>query len=145
MRVAGVSVSARGDSQQAALTVPVVALPGQQRRVFRQQLLQAFDVVVVNDASSLRYRPLKPLADAFAHLGGEVLPAGEAVFTRDDKLRVALRQRQVDIRQVRARTRDGSDVTGADVARELLCLFTEGFQRRTSREGLRSGHCDLLS
>jgi hypothetical protein len=35
-------------------------------------------------------------------------------------LRVALRQRQVDIRQMRARSRDGGGVTGGDVARELL-------------------------
>ena len=120
-------------------------MPGQQRRVFSQQLLQTFDVVVVNDASSLRYRPLEPLAEALADFSGEVLPAGIAVLTRDHELRVALRQRQVDIRQVRARTCDGTGVTGGDVAREPLCLFTEGFERRTSRERLRSGHCDLLS
>ena len=48
VRVEAVAVGAGGDSQQAA--VIVVALPGQQRRVFSQQLLQAFDVVVVNDA-----------------------------------------------------------------------------------------------
>ena len=75
----------------------VVALPGQQRRVFSQQLLQAFDVVVVNDASSLRCRPLQTVAEAFAHFSGEVLPAGVAVLTRDHELRVALRQGQVDM------------------------------------------------
>ena len=58
LRVAGVAIGTRGHSQQAA--VIVVVLPGKQRRVFGQQLLQAFDVVVVNDASSLRYRPLEP-------------------------------------------------------------------------------------
>ena len=56
LRVARVAIGARGDSQQAAVC-PVVALPGQQRRVFSQQLLQAFDVVVVNGASSLRRPP----------------------------------------------------------------------------------------
>ena len=75
----------------------------------------------------------------------EVLPAAIAVLARDHELRVALRQRQIDIRQLRARTRDGSGVTGGDVARESFCLFTEVFERRTSRERLRSGYCDLLS
>ena len=123
----------------------IVVLPGQQRRVFRQQLLQAFDVVVVNDASSLRCRPLESFAEAFADFSGEVLPACVAVLARDQELRVALRQRRVDIRQMRARTRDGTGVTGGDVAREFLCLFTEGFERRTSRERLRSGHGAPLS
>ena len=121
-----------------------MALPGEQRRVFSQQLLQAFDVVVVNDPSSLRYRPLEPLAEALADLSREVLPAGVAVLARDHELRVALRQRQVDTRQMRARTRDGTGVTGGDVARELLCLFAEGFERRTDRERLRNGHCALF-
>ena len=58
-RVECVTIGASGESQQAA--VIVVALPGKQRRVFSQQLLQAFDVVVVNDASSLRCRPLEPV------------------------------------------------------------------------------------
>ena len=142
-RVARVAIGTRGESQQAA--VIVVALPGQQRRVFSQQLLQAFDVVVVNDASSLRCRPLQTVAEAFAHFSGEVLPAGVAVLTRDHELRVALRQGQVDMWQVHSRTCDGTGVTGGDVARELLCLFAEGVERRTSRERLRSGHCDLLS
>ena len=59
--------------------------------------LQAFDVVVVNDASSLRDRPFEPLAEPLAHLSREVLPAGVAVLPRDHELRVALRQRQIDI------------------------------------------------
>ncbi len=145
LRVTRVAISARGDSQQAALAVPVLALPGKQRRVFSQQLLQAFDVVVVNGVSSLCDRPLQTLAEALAHLRGEALPAGVAVLTREHELRVALRQGQVNIWQLRARTRDGARITGGDVAPELLCLLTEGFERRTSRERLRSGHCDLLS
>ena len=56
-----VAVGAGGESQQPAIIFVVV--PGQQRRVFSQQLLQAFDVVVVNDASSLRCRPLQPFAE----------------------------------------------------------------------------------
>jgi hypothetical protein len=77
--------------------------------------------------------------------GAGVSPARVAVLARDHELRGALCQRQVDIRQMRARTRNGSDVTGGDLARELLCLFTEGLERRTRRERLRSGRCDLLS
>ena len=120
-------------------------VPRKQRRILSQQLLQAFDVVVVNDASSLCCRPLESFAEAFADFSGEVLPAGVAVLTGDHELRIALRQRQVDMWQVHARTCDGSGVTGGDVARELLCLFTEGLERRTSRERLRSGHSDPLS
>src|SRR5262249_38333864 len=83
--------------------------------------------------------------EPFSHLGHEVLPAGVAVLARDHELRVALRQRQVDIRQMRARTRYRNGVTRGDVARELLCLFTERLERRTSRERFRCGHGDLLS
>jgi hypothetical protein len=99
----------------------------------------------VNDASSLRCRPLQTLAEAFVHLSGEVLPPGVPVLTRDHELCVALRQGQVNTWQLQARTCDGTGVTGGDVARELLCLFTEGLERRTNRERLGSGHCDLLS
>ncbi len=134
-RVEAVAIGARGEFQQAAGAAPVVALPGQQRRIFSQQLLQAFDVVFVNEASSLRYRPLESLAEPFADLSREVLPAGVAVLARDHELRVALRQGQVNVWQLHPRTCDGISVTGGDVARELLCLFTEGFERRTSREG----------
>src|SRR5688500_10722802 len=111
----------------------------------RQQLLQPFDIVVVNDALSLRGRPLQTPAKALAHLSGELLPALEAVLTRDNELRVALRQRQVDVRQMCTCTRDGASVAGGDVAREFLGLFAEGLERRASRQRLRSGHCDLLS
>ncbi len=105
----------------------------------------AFDVVVVNDASSLLRCPLQTVAEAFAHFGGEILPAGEAVLTREHELGVALRQGQVYLWELRPRTCDGTGATGGDVARELLRLFAEGFERRTGRERLRSGHCDLLS
>jgi hypothetical protein len=54
-------------------------------------LLQTFDVVVVNDASSLRRCPLQTVAEAFAHFGGEILPDGEAVLTREHELGVAQR------------------------------------------------------
>jgi hypothetical protein len=86
-RVEAVAKRAGGDSQNAAF--PVVALPGQQRRVFPQQLLQAFDVVVVNEASSLPDRPLQTAAKALADFSGEVLPAAVAVLTRECELSVA--------------------------------------------------------
>src|SRR5262249_57667278 len=110
------------------------------RRIFGQQQLQAFDVVVVNDASTLCRRPLQTFVKAFAHFSREVLPPGVAVLTRDYELRVALRQGQVDIRQVHARTCDGAGVTCGDVARELLCLFAEGLERGTARQSFRIDH-----
>ena len=116
--------------------VPVLIEGGarKQRRVFSQQLLQAFDVVVVNGASSLCRRPLQTAAKAFAHFSGEVLPACAAVFTRDHELRIALRQGQIHIRQLRPRTCNRIGVTGGEVARELLCLFTGGI-RETDEPG----------
>jgi hypothetical protein len=47
--------------------VPLVSLPGEQRRVFVKQLLQAFDVVVVNEARRLCDRPLESVAEACTH------------------------------------------------------------------------------
>src|SRR5262247_576954 len=143
VRVEAVAIGARGDSQQAALIV--VALPGKQRGIFSQQLLLVFGVVVVNDASRLCYRPLQSAAKAFSHFSGEVLPAGVAVLTCDHELRVALRQGQVNVWQLRPRSCDRVGGAGGDVARKFLCLFTEGFERRTSGKGFRCGHCDLLS
>jgi hypothetical protein len=141
-RVEAVAIGARGESQKAAV---IVTVPGQQRRILSQQLLQPFDVVVVNDGSSLHCRPLQTAAEAFAHFSGEVLPACVAVLTRDHELRVALRHGQINTRQLRPRTCHRIGVTSGDVARELLCLFTEGFERRTGWERLRSSHCAPLS
>jgi hypothetical protein len=144
-RVEAVAIGTRGESQHAVAAAPGVAVPGQQRRMISHQLLQRFDVVVVNDVSSLLDRPLQTAAEALAHFSGEVLPAGVAVLTCDHELRVALRQGQIDIRQLRAHTCDGIGIAGSDLACELLGLFAKGFERRTIREGLRSRHCDLLS
>ena len=42
--------------------------------------------------------------------------------------------------------RDGAGVTSSDVARELLCLFTESFERADAQgKRFRSGHRALLS
>jgi hypothetical protein len=94
-------------------------------RPYVETCIQAFDVVVVTDAFSLRYRPLEPLAEPLAYLGREVLPAGVAVLTREYELGIAQRR--------------------GLISSELLCLFTEGLEGRTSRERLRSGHTDPLS
>jgi hypothetical protein len=58
-------------------------------------------------------------------LGGEVLPAGEAVLAREHELRVALRQRRIDLWQVRPCSGEGRGVTGGNVAREFLCLLVK--------------------
>ncbi|HEY1307941.1 MAG TPA: hypothetical protein VGF24_30520 [Vicinamibacterales bacterium] len=79
LRVARVAKGARGHSQHA---FTVAALPRQQRRVFSQQSLQAFDVVVMNHPVRLGDGPLEALAKALAHFSGEVLPASETVLTR---------------------------------------------------------------
>src|SRR5687768_6780213 len=99
----------------------------------------------MDHAFGLRDRPFQALAEAFADFGRQVLPACVAVLARNHELRVALRQRQVGMWQMRARTRDGSGVPGGDVTREPLGLFTEGVERRTGWERLRSGHGAPLS
>ena len=134
LRVARVAIGAGGESKQPA---------GDHRRLARKatpgippKLLQAFDVVVVNDTSSLRCRPLQAVAEAFADLSGEVLPAGKAVLARDHELPLALRKGQIHIRHLRPRTCNRIGVT-SDQSRANSCLFAEGFERRTSRERLR--------
>ena len=134
LRVAGVAIGAGGDSQQAAATDRGVAVPGQQGRVFGQQLLQSFDVVVVNDAARLCCRPLQTLAEAIAHFSGEVLPAGVAVFTRDHELRVALRQGRVDTWQLRSHPSDGRGVTSGDLLARASWPVSGG-TRETDEQG----------
>src|SRR5215469_2806242 len=88
VRVEAVAIGVGRDSEQAAFAV--VALPRNQPRIFSQQLLQAFDVVVVNGACSLCCRALQTVTEAFAHLSGEVLPSGVAVLAREHELGIAL-------------------------------------------------------
>ena len=142
-RAPGIAVRTGGKSHQP-VAVGVV-LPGQQPRIVRDQSPQALDVVVVNDASSLRGGPLQSVTQTLTDFGREALPAGVAVLARDHELRIALRQGHVNLRRLRARTCDGVRVASGGIAREFLCLFTKGLEGRTSRERLRSGHCDLLS
>ena len=137
---ARITVRAGGESEEAV--VLVVALPRKQRREFSQQLLQSFDVVVVNRAARLRGGPVETTADSLVDLGGEVLPARVAVLARDDELRVALGQRAIDARQVGADTRDRRSIAGRDIAREFLGLLTERVERRALGKRL---HGNLLS
>src|SRR5258708_3982153 len=47
--------------------VPRSPPPRQQRREFREELTQTFDVIVMDDAASFGYRPLKPSPEPFFH------------------------------------------------------------------------------
>ena len=58
-RVEAVAIGAGGESQQAIARAKPVTVPGKQRWIFHQELLQPFDVVIVNDALSLLCRPLQ--------------------------------------------------------------------------------------
>ena len=80
-----------------------------------------------------------------AHFGAEVLPAGKAVLARDHELRNPLRQRRLEPRQMRARTRERVRVALGGVARELLGLLTERVERRAGGKRLGRGHGNLLS
>src|SRR5262249_58791149 len=103
-RVEAVGVRARRDPQQTALGFSVVTAPRKYRGILGQQLLQTFDVVVMNDTSSLYDCPLQPLVQTFAHLSGEVLPTCVTILTRNHELSIALRHRQVNVWQLRPGT-----------------------------------------
>src|SRR5262245_49202276 len=72
-RVAAVAVGTGSDPQQSAIVF--ICLPRQQRRVFRQQLTQSIDVIVMNDAAGFGYGPLKSAAEAFFYFSNQVFPA----------------------------------------------------------------------
>jgi hypothetical protein len=82
------------------------------------------------------------IAYALVDLSNEILPACQAVLAGDHELGITLIEWKVRVRQVRAGARDCFRVTGCSVSRELLCLFSKGLERRTSRERL---HGSLLS
>src|SRR5262249_23950980 len=60
-RVDAVAVRTRRDPQQTAFGFNIVTAPREHRGILSQQLFQTFDVVVMNDTSSLRDRPLQSL------------------------------------------------------------------------------------
>ena len=88
-RVAAVAEGACGHPQQPAVTFLIS--PGEQGGIFGQQLLQTFDVIVVNGALGLGCRPLQALTHAFEDLLGEVLPPGNAIFAREHQLGITAR------------------------------------------------------
>src|SRR4029079_12469896 len=114
--------------------------PRDQRRVLGEQRSQPSVVPVVNRGARLRDGPLPRAAQASLHFGGPVPPAGKSVFARDDELRVAVRQRQPRVRQLRVDASDGGGISGGRIARESLGLFAEGVERRTGGEIPGSGH-----
>ena len=96
-------IGGRGVSQQAALTV--VALPGQQRRLFCQPLRQRSTSLSWIMRSCLRDRPLEAPAEALGRFGGEVLRTGEAVLTGEQELRGGAASGQVAHWETDPRTR----------------------------------------
>ncbi len=71
--VEAVAVGTGSHPEQPA--VVFIRLPGQQGRVFRQQLPQSFDVVVMNDAAGFGYGPLESLTEALFDFFDKVLRA----------------------------------------------------------------------
>ena len=70
--------------------VVFIRLPRQQRRVFRQQLPQTFDVIVMDDSSGFGYGPLEPSAEALFYFFNQVLPAWKPIFARQHQLGITL-------------------------------------------------------
>ena len=114
--------------------------PRDQRWIFRQQRSQPLVVLVVNRNPCLRRSPVEPTARALLHFGRESRPAGESVFTRDDELRVAVREWEFGARQLRVDAGDGFAVSGGGVASESLGLFAKRVERRTCGQISSSGH-----
>ena len=95
-RIEAVAEGACRHPEQPAVILGVA--PGKQGRVFRNQLLQACHIVVVNDTARLRYGPTEIIADAPVHFGAELLPTGVAIFAREHELSVSLRERELRLR-----------------------------------------------
>ena len=87
-RVAAVAEGTGSHPEQPA--VVFIRPPGQQRRVFRQQLPQTFDVVVMDDAAGFGYGPLESSAEALFYFFNQVLPAWKPIFARQHQLGITL-------------------------------------------------------
>src|SRR5579862_6095849 len=87
-RIAAVAIGPGGHTEQPA--VVLILPPRQQRRVFRQELPQSFDIIVVDDAAGFGYRPFESLAEPLFYLFKQVLPAWKPIFPRQHKLGIAL-------------------------------------------------------
>jgi hypothetical protein len=86
-----VGAIAVGPSSHAEQTAVVfIRLPRQQRRVFRQQLPQTFDVIVMDSAAGLVYGPLQSFAETLLYFFYQVLPAGKPIFARQHELGITL-------------------------------------------------------
>src|SRR5262249_28815928 len=93
--------------------------------MFSEQPFECHDVVVVNGAMSRGQGRLEAAAGAPADFSGEGSPSSEAVLPRECELSLAQRQ--------------------GSLTSDSLGLLAKGFERRTRRERVRSGHCALLS
>jgi hypothetical protein len=72
---------------------PAVAFirpPRRQRGVFRQELPQSFDIIVMDDASSFGYGPIKSSVEALFYFVNQVLPAWKPIFVRQHQLGITL-------------------------------------------------------
>src|SRR5207247_296877 len=101
---------------------------------------QLIVVLVMDGELGLRGSPLEPTARAFLDFGRQIRPAGESVLTRDDELRIAVRERERRSRQLCANTSEGFAVSGGGVACEFLRLLAKGGERRACGQISSSGH-----
>jgi len=69
------AVAERTGSHPEQPAIVFIRLPRQQRRVFRQELPQRFDVMVMDDASGFGDGPLEPSAKALFYFRNQLLPA----------------------------------------------------------------------
>src|SRR5262249_50863559 len=114
--------------------VPGCRLPGQQLRVFRQQLPQTFDVIIMNAASGFGYRPLESTAKPSLYFFNQVLPAWKPIFARQHQLGIALRQGQFGFGQFGSRPGDSICIAGSRTTRQFLRLLAQGIEGGTIRK-----------
>jgi len=87
-RIAAVAVRLGSHPEQPCIFF--IRPPRQQRRVFRQELPQTFDVIVMDDPAGFGYGPLESSADALFYFFNQVLPAWKPIFARQHQLRITL-------------------------------------------------------
>src|SRR5262249_33675652 len=73
--------------QPAAFFIP---RPRQQCGVFRHELPQTFDVIIMDHAVVLGYGPFQPLAQALLYFFHQILPAWKSIFARQHQLGITL-------------------------------------------------------
>src|SRR5262249_8262355 len=87
-RVETVAEGTGSHSEQPA--VVFIGLPRQQSRVFGQQLSQALDVIVMDDAAGFGCGPPESSAEALFYFSNQVLPARKPIFARQHQLGITL-------------------------------------------------------